>query len=1059
MSENVRPALQALDHNKPASEPIAKRSNHAKEDESVTKKLEDMSSEKEFLSNKLNEVLDDYEELRKAYDELHEHNKQLKVELINTAEESSEWKNSYESLQTEGSELFKTYERKCTMLKQVTAQLEEQKSTMQEKENRMNAMQQELRDSQADRDDLRAKVKAQSELLNRQESEYLELKSEYNQLLEKLELLEGESRGLARPASSGPAESSSRLENERIEFAVHKSMEEIVKLEEIVKKLWASNWNQGGCVDNRSTENFSVFKTPSRTPGRNLHKTPSRVIAEIEQLSPSALQERAESLIIRNDLLRQELDASKREREERKEYAQSCEIALQERIKDLDEERRRSDALSDKLELLSKELRALQLENDSMKQQVKNLEEAGHAAGMAVQQELEAAKQHLSEAEEVKRLHENSMASLKKQLDEQILATKNAENDMRIMYKRHKKEMQEMSDKFKAGDYEERYKEAVQKASQLETLVSKWVTYARQVVEMRTLQAQQVDQLEVNSRDMLEIVEQAKAIKLEAEAKVAKWSRQTRRMQRDMTKLVRMKTRALEERKELHDKYLELVEELQAQGEYAQQLEENEQKMIAKFRAEMEEVEEKLREKHAAEMKEELSRLREEAAEREEELKMMLTAAEEERDGLAQSVEELEARAAQQEVQQALAATLDKVEAEAALAQLEKKETELGELRARVIELEEATKQNDLVFSDTMAAMQAKEDRCRELEEEAAKQEAELKKLQTAMEDAEAFNDSERSATQEALDELTKSLAQAQEQVEAAQEQVEEAERKEMAAKMAAACGIVRLTRVAVEVAGEEEETDMIDPELRQHWREDSYEQQLAETKTSHELRALLVGLACSVESLLTSFSSRRDELKEQVAKLLEEEERRSQQLQDSEARASLLQEEVTELRRTQEECMKTIDALEKSQKDLEEEVEAKSREWMQLKEEAEALRTEAESSSMQLATVSEERQKLQEENEKLRPERDSLRAELEDSNIRRGQAEAAEERMREKAEKKLAALRHNLQRSEEECASLDAILAHVRAVLHMYIDSPQNLDSLKRLLHRISPEDTEEEN
>eukprot|EP00960_Hanusia_phi_P032451 749858-Hanusia_phi.AAC.1 len=83
---------------------------------------------------------------------------------------------------------------------------------------------------------------------------------------------------------------------------------------------------------------------------------------------------------------------------------------------------------------------------------------------------------------------------------------------------------------------------------------------------------------------------------------------------------------------------------------------------------------------------------------------------------------------------------------------------------------------------------------------------------------------------------------------------------------------------------------------------------------------------------------------------------------------------------------------------------------------------------------------------------------------------------MREKAEKKLAALRHNLQvgggergegrgrangrgggggrdggwsgeRSEEECASLDAILAHVRAVLHMYIDSPQNLDSVSFLL------------
>jgi len=39
----------------------------------------------------------------------------------------------------------------------------------------------------------------------------------------------------------------------------------------------------------------------------------------------------------------------------------------------------------------------------------------------------------------------------------QTESAKNAEKDMRMMYKRHRKELQEMSDKFKEGEYEDRY--------------------------------------------------------------------------------------------------------------------------------------------------------------------------------------------------------------------------------------------------------------------------------------------------------------------------------------------------------------------------------------------------------------------------------------------------------------------------------------------------------------------------------------------------------------------------------------------------------------------------
>ena len=42
-------------------------------------------------------------------------------------------------------------------------------------------------------------------------------------------------------------------------------------------------------------------------------------------------------------------------------------------------------------------------------------------------------------------------------------AAKNAENDMRLMYKRHKKELTELQDKYKSGELEERYRVATHK--------------------------------------------------------------------------------------------------------------------------------------------------------------------------------------------------------------------------------------------------------------------------------------------------------------------------------------------------------------------------------------------------------------------------------------------------------------------------------------------------------------------------------------------------------------------------------------------------------------------
>ena len=73
-------------------------------------------------------------------------------------------------------------------------------------------------------------------------------------------------------------------------------------------------------------------------------------------------------------------------------------------------------------------------------------------------------------------------------------------------------------------------------------------------------------------------------------------------------------------------------------------------------------------------------------------------------------------------------------------------------------------------------------------------------------------------------------------------------------------------------------------------------------------------------------------------------------------------------------------------------------------------------------------------------------------------QACSAEEQLRRKADLAMEKLKKSLQVSQSDCQNLDAILAHVRASLQMYVDTPMPADKLKELLHRISPDDKMDE-
>jgi chromosome segregation ATPase len=267
---------------------------------------------------------------------------------------------------------------------------------------------------------------------------------------------------------------------------------------------------------------------------------------------------------------------------------------------------------------------------------------------------------------------------------------------------------------------------------------------------------------------------------------------------------------------------------------------------------------------------------------------------------------------------------------------------------------------------------------------------------------------------------------------------------------------VARLTHVTVGMAADEDNnTDMIDPELRLHWCDDDYERKLADTKTPHELRALLVGIASTVEHLLNSGAARRDQMAEQVAALTAE----VQQLGGGAAEVAAAREEAAavrkELANATSALLEAVERGEALQAQLAESDAASSA----LRQRLEGVEEEAQRMNALLEDTSRENVELsgyKEEVTKLRPEKEALQSSLDACMSKLSQATAAEETLRRKAEKKLETLKHNLQVSQNDCQSLDAILAHVRASLQMYVETPSAMpaDTLRKLLHRISPDD-----
>ncbi|KAJ1467839.1 hypothetical protein T484DRAFT_2315140 [Baffinella frigidus] len=449
MSTAQRPALQSLNPNA-----VAQRSTAAeKQDVSGPVKPTEVAGT----------ASDAVEDLRKANARLEEENRKHAVAAINQQEEIAEWQRAYESLQTEGQELFQTYERKCTMLKQSHKELEEHKALTLAQGKGVVAAEADRNAAVQESEELRVRVKAMSEAAEAAEERFYSIKEEHSRSLARLDEVEVQLRA-ASFAARAPT-------GDGVDAAKIVSLESsVATLEATIKELrQAQSVALEGSGAGEDAVSALPQMTPSRaksaaflTPGKSKKpaaapRTPSGFMLEVDCLSPDGLKEHLESLAISNDLLRQELAGIRKERDSQSEELRAAEgraAAAQEGALPLQAKLR---AAAAQVKTLTEARDEAIAEAEAVHRDLAELQDERHLGSHALQVEVDAAKEAAEAANAARGAAVEELEKLRRQLEKQSEATKNAENDMRLMYKRHKKETQEVADKFQAGAYETRY--------------------------------------------------------------------------------------------------------------------------------------------------------------------------------------------------------------------------------------------------------------------------------------------------------------------------------------------------------------------------------------------------------------------------------------------------------------------------------------------------------------------------------------------------------------------------------------------------------------------------
>ena len=239
------------------------------------------------------QLSDSPDELKKMIHKLEEEVRSKQVEAINQQEEIAEWQRSYDSLQTEGQELFQTYERKCNMLKQAHKELEEAKVQLLAKDKSVTAAVADRDAANNERDELRAKVKAQAEAAAAAEERFFTLKLDHARALERLDELEAQLNAAsfaarapspAHLSTHGAADGARIAELESEVAQLNAKLEELRKVQDAEPRLQEAAASPAG---DRALPLSAI--TPSRkfmTPGKTraasaAPRTPSALMLEV----------------------------------------------------------------------------------------------------------------------------------------------------------------------------------------------------------------------------------------------------------------------------------------------------------------------------------------------------------------------------------------------------------------------------------------------------------------------------------------------------------------------------------------------------------------------------------------------------------------------------------------------------------------------------------------------------------------------------------------------------------------------------------------------------------
>eukprot|EP01028_Stygiella_incarcerata_P008941 TRINITY_DN401_c0_g3_i1.p1 TRINITY_DN401_c0_g3~~TRINITY_DN401_c0_g3_i1.p1 ORF type:complete len:1348 (+),score=562.83 TRINITY_DN401_c0_g3_i1:328-4371(+) len=512
--------------------------------------------------------------------------RQLEADAINLQDDSAQYRSEYLRIQRETKGFFSRYAQKCQKLKMMQERQDILLEQIKKREELMRQLNGELDGEKKKAFEWKQKYKTQCHSFKENYEAFKALRDEYETLtgqLSKVGLkmgrIDGEEQDIIESLAAQLDELEKKKGDDEKDRSLAEAREQVAQLQAKVKEMDAA-------LESRVAKFASTATT----------------VASLRQDSPDRMRERVETLSISNDILREERASLEKELQTAKAKIAEQQHALiaaakasskpktpsssrkmgKQRDARLEEMRLKFESQIEEMKKQhAMEIQKLTEANDTchlihmrqlhdqMESVVSGLEtemqdkmDSLEKKTMVSSQKVEHVQQEvlkLDHALQSKIESENKLRLEKLRLDEQISelvrANRNIEEDMRLVYKKHRQELRDLEEKYQAGEYIQRYEDAVVRMKAMEEHLREVSTFVDDVgsidAEQKSLEdglhdvisefevkvnalAAESESFEKKKKEFEEILsanEELRTASEEMEAKIANMEQQMSRLQ------------------------------------------------------------------------------------------------------------------------------------------------------------------------------------------------------------------------------------------------------------------------------------------------------------------------------------------------------------------------------------------------------------------------------------------------------------------------------------------------------------------------------------------------